>query len=180
MASGSEDGTVKVWDINGLQLKYSFSDANQGHKLKITALLAHLNFVLISASEDNTIIIWDLNQGAMRFTLTGHTNAVNCLAYISDKRFASGSIDRIIIIWDVDTGIAVYHGDMPTAIYALKLLSNGILVVASDEYIVNWQTDPLQPVAKVHSSNGGHTSIVRSIAEISKEYFATGSDDSTV
>jgi WD40 repeat protein len=180
LASGSEDGTVKVWDINGLQLKYSFSDANQGHKLRITALLAHLNFVLISASEDNTIIIWDLNQGAMRFTLTGHTNAVNCLAYISDKRFASGSSDTYLKIWDVNHGNVVYQSGTPTTIYALKLLSNGFLVTAGDKWVVTWQTDPLQPVAKVDVNYDGHNAIVRSIAEVSKELFATGSDDSTV
>jgi WD40 repeat protein len=131
--------------------------------------------------EDNTIIIWDLNQGTLRFKLTGHTDKVNCLVYICNERFASGSSDTYIIkIWDVNNGVVVHQSGTPTAIYALKILSNGFLVSGGDQWILTWQTDPLQPKAKVDAPHNSHTSIIRSIAEVSSELFATVSDDSTV
>ncbi|KAL4787985.1 WD40-repeat-containing domain protein [Aspergillus varians] len=77
LASGSDDTTIKLWDVNtgkGLQ-----------------TLTSHLSWVksvtfssegstLASGSYDTTIKLWDVNTGKELQTLTGHSGSVTLLA----------------------------------------------------------------------------------------------------
>ena len=73
LASGSENGTVRLWD------------ANTGRHLR--TLTGHTDWVmsvsfspdgqtLASGSEDGTVRLWDANTGRHLRTLTGHTDWV--------------------------------------------------------------------------------------------------------
>jgi WD40 repeat protein len=55
LASGSDDTTVKIWDLNKGELKYSFTD----HRDKILSLVRLDDGLLASGSKDSTINIWD-------------------------------------------------------------------------------------------------------------------------
>lgn len=51
-----------------------------------------------SASLDHTIKFWSIQTGTPRFTLSGHTKGVNCIAFYphGDKPYiASGSDDKV-------------------------------------------------------------------------------------
>jgi len=60
--------------------------------------------MLASGSWDDTIKIWNKNSGDLLWTLTGHVDYVNSVAFDSTYLLASGSKDTTIKIWDKNTG----------------------------------------------------------------------------
>ena len=56
------------------------------------------------ASVDDTMRLWDADTGQSA-PLTGHTGAVNSVAFSPDgRRIVSGSDDKTLRLWNADTG----------------------------------------------------------------------------
>jgi WD40 repeat protein len=102
------DPLVRVWDVAAKKLIYVLA----GHKLAVHGVAFALDGrTIATAGEDNTVLVWELPrtppktrpaQLAPRFTLTGHTNTVNAVAYSLDgRRLATGGADGTIRVWDV-------------------------------------------------------------------------------
>jgi WD40 repeat protein/serine/threonine protein kinase len=111
LASGSEDKTVKVWDVQTGQELLTF----RGH----TGGVWYVAFSpdgqrLASASGDKTVKVWDAQTGQELLTFKGHTGDVESVAFPPDgKRLASASKGRReqgkelpgeVKIWDAQTG----------------------------------------------------------------------------
>lgn len=59
---------------------------------------------LFSGSGDHKLKIWDIGMCQERFTLSGHSNAVTCLAISHDEKVVvSGSRDGMIRFWRAAT-----------------------------------------------------------------------------
>ena len=98
-ASGSQNGTVKLWNREG--------------ELILNMLKIHISSVscvswspdgqtLASGSLDYTIKLWS-KDGEYIQTLEGHVYNVTCVAWSSDgQTLASGSIDGTIKLWSSD------------------------------------------------------------------------------
>ncbi|MCL5991444.1 MAG: choice-of-anchor D domain-containing protein [Bacteroidetes bacterium] len=104
LASGSNDETVKLWDIiTGDQVK-----SLTGHTDVIRCVAySPDNTMFASASEyyDKTIKLWDVNSGSEIKTLIGHTETIYSIAFSPNSTFlASGSEDRTIKLWNLTTG----------------------------------------------------------------------------
>lgn len=68
---------------------------------------------LATGSGDNTARIWDTDTGTPKFTLSGHTHWVLCVAWSPDaKRLATGSMDTAVRLWDPQTGKATGSGPL--------------------------------------------------------------------
>ncbi|MBD2609722.1 serine/threonine protein kinase [Nostoc punctiforme FACHB-252] len=136
VASGSWDGTIKVWP------KSTFT----GHLKRVRSVAISSNEqILVSASEDKTIIVWNLNTGEQIYTLSGHSNPVNCLAISPDgQTVVSGSDDEKIKVWDLSNGQEVYsinaHLD---GVNALVFTPDGQTLVSGgkDTTIKVWRMD---------------------------------------
>ncbi len=115
IATGSEDTTIRLWDINTGQLTRTL----KGHNHRIHSVIFTSNGqILISGSEDNTIRLWNVTTGENTKTYTAHTDAsgshsgsplslegVKILALSPDgKTLASGGGDKIIHLWDYEIG----------------------------------------------------------------------------
>ena len=59
---------------------------------------------LATASADKTIRLWDATGKPLR-TLTGHENAVLCVAWADAKSLASGSADKTVRVWHTGSDI---------------------------------------------------------------------------
>jgi histone-binding protein RBBP4 len=114
LATGSEDTTVKLWDVN-VALE---SKATPGTQIKaMTTLTGHTDVVedvdwhattpnlLGSVSDDKTIRIWDTKNPQKEFAKieNAHDEDINCISFnpINDFVFATGSADKTVAIWDM-------------------------------------------------------------------------------
>ncbi len=98
LATGSWDGSIKLWDIESGALLWTswFTD-------NIECLtFAPDGRTLASGGDDATVQLWDAHTGARRQTLSGPTGPVFALAWSPDGRLlASGGVDRVIRLWEL-------------------------------------------------------------------------------
>src|SRR5262249_53136172 len=102
LASGSGDGTVRLWDtVTGAERR-----SLQGHTGWVSAVAFRLDGrALASGSRDTTVRLWDAVTGAELCTLRGYASAVHSVAFSPDGRtLASGSGDHTVRLWDTVTG----------------------------------------------------------------------------
>jgi len=111
LASGSNDDTVKLWDVaTGVVVR-----TLKGHRYASVVLSVAFSpdgKVLASGSGDNTVTLWELATGQELHTLGSHTDDffshVYSVAFSPDgKLIASGHSDHTITLWDAATGVVV-------------------------------------------------------------------------
>ncbi|WP_375505969.1 protein kinase [uncultured Nostoc sp.] len=210
IASGSNDHTIKLWQLGTGKLVRQLGRWSSGHSsmvhsvafspvsLKLSyqkesgksAGVAELNLeILASASWDNTIKLWDINTGKEIRTLTGHTNWVNSVVFSPDGKFlASGSVDCTIKLWQVHTGIEtqtlIGHSDSVSSVaYSPTTPATN----SKDRQLVaSASTDYTIKLWQVYTGRNictlsGHSFFVNCIA-FSKdgEIIASGSGDNTI
>jgi centriolar protein POC1 len=97
VASGSDDGKSKLWDLRSKRLLQHYD----AHDDSVTKISFHPNGkYLISASSDSTIKIWDVRMGNILFTLYGHDGPVSAINFSScGDYFATGGEDTIVNVW---------------------------------------------------------------------------------
>lgn len=110
LASASDDGAIKLWNI----ARDVAVSPGMRRVLVAGAPISCLAWApngktLASAGRDGIIRLWDVEEKSARWgrvlgSLRGHSKAVNGLAFSPDgKTLASGSDDRSLILWDVAT-----------------------------------------------------------------------------
>ncbi|OBS20414.1 hypothetical protein FPOA_06784 [Fusarium poae] len=149
LASGSEDHTIKIWDV----LTGTCLHSLLGHDdwvLKVA--FSRTSYQLTSASSDHTIKIWDANNGVLIRTLAEHDGPVNDLVYgIKDSFLASGSEDGTIKLFDTIRGVCtrtiVIDGN-PDVLSIAFTHDDQILSCCTHYSLLIWdlkdQTDPYQ------------------------------------
>ncbi|GAB4183776.1 MAG: AAA-like domain-containing protein [Coleofasciculaceae cyanobacterium] len=98
IASANQDGTIKLWSIEGKELI-----TLTGHSKQVTSVsFSPDGKTIASASNDDTIKLWSI-QGRELMTLTGHGKRVNSISFSPDgKTIASASNDDTIKLWSID------------------------------------------------------------------------------
>jgi WD40 repeat protein len=105
--TGSDDGTLKLWDIASARLVRTFT----GHKGKVLDVaLSPDGARALSGGEDRTIRLWEIATGRLVRTIYAHLDALNhevsSVAFSPDgKRLLSGSRgEDAAKLWDAETG----------------------------------------------------------------------------
>ncbi len=174
--SGSDDKTLKIWDLNSQKLLRTL----EGHTNWVYAIaIGGDSQTIVSGSKDKTIKLWQL-AGQQTRTLTGHTSYVNSVAISPDRtKIASGSYDKTVKVWNLKTGRVEtlkghYREVLTVAISAdgKKIVSGGV-----DKTLIIWDVATL----KAQSVLTGHNSDVNAIALSSdNQQIASVSDDRTI
>lgn len=132
IASGSYDGTIKLWKLRDGELTRALG----GHSWSFYPQAAGSGGQpLASGSTERTLNEWHKGSGEFIRTLTGHTSGVSAIAISEDgELLVSGGYDGSINIWNLDRGeriqsIAAHAGTIrPIAIGPQRefLVSGGI------------------------------------------------------
>ena len=99
IASGSNDGTVRLWNANTGRHIRTF----RGHTDSVRSVaFSPDGNKIASGSEDYTVRLWEANTGTHTRTFRGHTDYVNSVAFSPDgNKIASGSGDGTVLLWEL-------------------------------------------------------------------------------
>lgn len=120
LVSGSQDRTVRQWDLNSGKCLQTFDLSFAGRlgqgapPAKTTMLtptdtspiigaLQCFDAALATGTKDGVVRLWDMRSGKIIRTLEGHTDAITSLKFDS-RNLITGSLDRSVRTWDLRTG----------------------------------------------------------------------------
>ena len=100
LASGSEDNTVRLWNVQNGQHKLTL----EGHEDAVTSVVFSPNGgTLASGSKDTTIRLWDTKSAYHKSTLEGHGSGVTSVVFNpKGNRLASGSDFGPVHLWEAE------------------------------------------------------------------------------
>ncbi|CEP60130.1 mRNA splicing protein PRP46 LALA0_S01e03708g [Lachancea lanzarotensis] len=104
-ATGSNDTTVKVWDLATGKLKLTLL----GHVMTVRSIAVSQNHPLMfSASEDKLVKCWDLETNKAIKDFHGHYSGVNSVdVHPTLDLIASAGRDAVVRLWDIRTRLPV-------------------------------------------------------------------------
>ncbi|QLL30958.1 hypothetical protein HG536_0A07730 [Torulaspora globosa] len=132
-ATGSDDTTVKVWDLASGRLKLTLS----GHVMAVRDLaISERHPYLFSASEDKTVKCWDLEKNMAIRNYHGHLSGVHTVAvHPTLDLVVSAGRDSVIKLWDIRTRLPVMN------LVGHKGPINKIRCLPVDPQVVSCSTD---------------------------------------
>ncbi|HEU5199042.1 MAG TPA: serine/threonine-protein kinase [Ktedonobacterales bacterium] len=105
IASGSDDGTMQVWNATNGSFAVTYGVSNT---VNAVAWSPDGKYIA-SGSQDTTVQVWDASNGGNIYTYHGHSYFVGSVAWSPDSnRIASGSWDHTVQVWGASTGSNVY------------------------------------------------------------------------
>ena len=105
-AGGSDDKTVRLWDIK----TYTHIVTLSGHIGSVNSIAFSPDGKVLATGggyKDNTVRLWDPQTGSPKGTLFGHIGRVESIAFSPDGKILAtggGYQDNLVQIWDIKTG----------------------------------------------------------------------------
>lgn len=178
LASGSDDNTVKLWDVTTGKLLRSLI----GHQDAVKCLAFDpIRKLLVSGSEDGTAMVWDSNNGELLKTIDVCDNVVYSVAFDPQgPTLACGSSESSVKLWDLtrDRGPNIFHGHRGS-VYSVGFDSQGTMLVSggNDCTVKMWHA----PKCELLWTLKDHRSTVLSVAfNPQGTILASSSEDKTV
>ncbi|PIL31471.1 transporter [Ganoderma sinense ZZ0214-1] len=167
MFTGSQDRTVKMWDLSTVPLSASANDdEHDAHIVKCRSLTTHKahdkdinsldvapnDRLLVSGSQDRTAKVWEIEyvtsgtgvRGELRLlgTCKGHKRGVWCVRFGRAERvLATGSGDKTVKLWNLDdfTCVKTFEGHT-NSVLRIDFINAGMQMVssASDGLVKLW------------------------------------------
>ena len=174
LATGSDDKTVKLWNLEGQELK-----TFRGHRSVVTSIAFSPNGKTIATgSYDTTVKLWNLKGQELK-TLIGHSSHISSIAFSPDgQTIATGSWDKTIKLWNLQGESLQTLKENESVVYSVAFSSDGqtIATGSRDKNVKLWNLkgEELQTLK-------GHKDFVYSVAfSPDGQTIATGSRDKNV
>lgn len=103
--TGSNDTTLKIWDLNTGHLKLTFS----GHVMTVKDVaISDRHPYMFSASDDKLIKCWDLEKNMSIRDFHGHLSGVNTVdIHPTMDLIVTGGRDSVVKVWDIRSRKAI-------------------------------------------------------------------------
>jgi len=107
LATGSVDGTVRVWDVRGAYVTHVFRPmkGGDGQGMNTVTSIAWKNdlsqLVLAVGRDDGSIVVHDLREEHDIAILRDHVSAVTCMQWDNHGYFISSGRDAVLNTWKV-------------------------------------------------------------------------------
>jgi WD40 repeat protein len=176
--SGSDDRTLKVWDLESGRAVQTL----EGHARGVNAVAVTPDGSLaISGSYDGTLKVWELESGRAVQTLEGHADWVSAVSVTPDGSLAiSGSDDGTLKVWELESGRAVQTLEGHAGpVWAVAVTPDGSLAISGsdDGTLKVWELESGRAVQTLE----GHARPVSAVAVTPDGSLAiSGSDDGTL
>jgi WD40 repeat protein len=110
VASSSLDYTVRIWELATGRPVHVHRGVAQlpGDRRGNGLAFSPDSHLIVAASDDCRVFGWDVESGASAFTLRGHTDQVNAVAFLNPRRLVSAGEDGTIKLWDPRSGELVF------------------------------------------------------------------------
>jgi WD40 repeat protein/energy-coupling factor transporter ATP-binding protein EcfA2 len=158
LASGRVDGSINLWNVGARKEVNTFT----AHPKSISSMaFSRDGKVLASASDNGSVKVWQtdcllvhsLNDAAKecpeQATLTGHSDSILSVAFISENYLATASADNTVGLWDTnaksDTSYTCFSGPLDQTSF-IKFSPDGkVLGTVSQAGLVRfWDTATMQ------------------------------------
>ena len=108
LASGSDDKTIKIWNIEDRSIMSTLSD----HSNRVSTLCYVKEGVFVSGSWDNSLIIWSKSRPESSIyshiqRLTGHKSWIRVIIRLNNREIVSGDFKGDLMIWNIDQGLCI-------------------------------------------------------------------------
>jgi U3 small nucleolar RNA-associated protein 13 len=177
LATGSSDGSIKVWDIRGGFVTHTF----RGHTGVVSALKLFMQssglddrastqeqpgrnrIRLASGGEDGKVRIWDLSKKKAYAVLDSHVSMVRSIDFsVEQNALITGSRDKTIAIWDGQAWKPRKIIPAMEATECVGFIAKGELFYSGGETgrIRIWNTDTGQEITEAQKAHRGTSAIV--------------------
>ncbi|MEO5332027.1 MAG: NB-ARC domain-containing protein [Magnetococcus sp. YQC-5] len=141
MITGSDDSTIKIWDIESKKLLKTL----RGHRGNVLGVAVSPDSKLVaSAGADQSLLLWEIENGSFQ-RLAGHTGTVSwCDFHPNGNYLVSASYDNTLILWDVKEKKIIHHLKGHTKeILDCAFSPDGSYIASTseDEKIILWETE---------------------------------------
>ena len=155
LASGSDDKTIKIWNIEDRSIMSTLS----GHTEGVRKLCNVSEGVFVSGSLDNSLIIWskstpESSSYSHKQTLTGHKSPIKGIIRLNNREIVSGEYLGDLMTWNIDEGLCIRQIPRLSGFYdnliQMKQHMRGDVVVSYWEKVKvwgaanNWGEEPIK------------------------------------
>ncbi|HEY9608286.1 protein kinase domain-containing protein [Allocoleopsis sp.] len=176
IVSGSEDHTLKVWDISTAQEIRTLA----GHSAFVRSVAISPNGQFLASAADDTIKLWELKTGEEIRTLSGHSSVIQRIAFSPDGQIlASAGNDKTIKLWNPNTGEVIRTLSAPNIIEALSFSPDGQTIATGDwdSHVKLWDLNTGEEIRTF----SGHSKTIRGLSfSREQQILASGSCDKTI
>lgn len=178
LASGSGDGTVRVWERETGECVRLL----EGHKGAVSEVIELDDMGvadLLSVGVDKKAIVWNLYFGRKELEYDRHKSYINTAIQLSNRKVASGGL-REFRVWNVKFGNYDEYFNIQGEVSSLLEWDGGELVVGKGNGAIDFYKSDVSSKYRRLLSLNEHKGAVKSLIKLSSGRLASGADDGTI